>query len=508
MAVPVKAVRVRTSAGWQDVALMGPQGPQGATGATGSQGPQGTTGAQGPQGATGSQGPKGDTGSQGPQGNTGAQGPQGVPGTPGYPTPVVNGQWLKGSGGAVVWSAIDAADVVSGRFADARIPLRIGPYTSGYTPPANDCNQAIETGWYILTSASLNSPSASDYHLQVFSHSSSYVVQFAHYLYGDAIYRRYIAGGGWTAWASIYPINDVGLPTRLRASSTEPADLNNAQSNGWCYANSCANRPAGNTGQWLVETISWGGTNYAKQIAYDLSSAAIWSRTLAGGTWNAWAQVFPISDSALPARLQAQASYISDMNACIDVGWYGWSPSTANIPPSNTIGNYGALLVSNLGGGGSNVRQLSFSYADDRIYSRRRQDAGAWTAWKLVWPRTASVVTGAKVNIGSTAEVTILTLPGFYADGVTPYVLEFQDGGSIVGAGVRRWVYVNDNSTRISVMLDDEGDGRLHSVIGMYRWTPSAGFHTVTISTNCNTTPGTTCFAYNAFMICRVSIDT
>jgi len=36
---------------------------------------------------------------------------QGPPGVPGYPTPVVNGQWLKGSGGAVVWSAIAVADV-------------------------------------------------------------------------------------------------------------------------------------------------------------------------------------------------------------------------------------------------------------------------------------------------------------------------------------------------------------------------------------------------------------
>jgi hypothetical protein len=88
----------------------GPQGLKGDPGATGSQGPQGlkgdpgATGAQGPQGATGSQGPKGDTGL------TGAQGPQGTPGA-GVPTPVVNGQWVKGVGGAAVWSAITRADV-------------------------------------------------------------------------------------------------------------------------------------------------------------------------------------------------------------------------------------------------------------------------------------------------------------------------------------------------------------------------------------------------------------
>jgi hypothetical protein len=36
---------------------------------------------------------------------------QGAPGVPGYPTPVVNGQWLKGVGNAAVWQPIAASDV-------------------------------------------------------------------------------------------------------------------------------------------------------------------------------------------------------------------------------------------------------------------------------------------------------------------------------------------------------------------------------------------------------------
>jgi hypothetical protein len=44
---------------------------------------------------------KGDTGAAGPQGPAGA----------GVPTPVVNGQWVKGVGGAAVWAAITPADV-------------------------------------------------------------------------------------------------------------------------------------------------------------------------------------------------------------------------------------------------------------------------------------------------------------------------------------------------------------------------------------------------------------
>jgi hypothetical protein len=40
-------VRVKTSAGWQDLVLPGPQGPPGATGPQGPQGPQGPPGTGG-----------------------------------------------------------------------------------------------------------------------------------------------------------------------------------------------------------------------------------------------------------------------------------------------------------------------------------------------------------------------------------------------------------------------------------------------------------------------------
>ena len=129
-------VRVRTSSGWQDLALVGEQGPEGPEGPQGVQGPQGI---QGPQGLTGSgspgavwrsgsgapagalgivgdwylndangdvyektgassytlrdniQGPQGIQGVQGIQGTTGSQGIQGVQGTPGE-------KWFSGSG--------------------------------------------------------------------------------------------------------------------------------------------------------------------------------------------------------------------------------------------------------------------------------------------------------------------------------------------------------------------------------------------------------------------------
>lgn len=129
-----RAIRVKTSTGWADLVI---QGPTGLTGAQGPQGVQGPQGAQGPIGNTGPQGPQGATGATGAQGTTGPQGPTGATG-PGvvaggttgqllakktatdYDTQwttvatvpaVVNGQWLKGVGGAAVWSAITPADV-------------------------------------------------------------------------------------------------------------------------------------------------------------------------------------------------------------------------------------------------------------------------------------------------------------------------------------------------------------------------------------------------------------
>lgn len=67
-------------------------------------------------------GPVGPAGPQGPQGPTGLTGPAGI----GVPTPVVNGQFVKGQSGAAVWSTIAQAD------------LPIIPY--GTTLPASPYN--------------------------------------------------------------------------------------------------------------------------------------------------------------------------------------------------------------------------------------------------------------------------------------------------------------------------------------------------------------------------------
>jgi hypothetical protein len=60
-----------------------------------------------PEPWTGISGPVGPPGPQGPQGPAGIQGPQGA----GVPTPGVNGQWVKGTGGTAVWASITEGDL-------------------------------------------------------------------------------------------------------------------------------------------------------------------------------------------------------------------------------------------------------------------------------------------------------------------------------------------------------------------------------------------------------------
>jgi hypothetical protein len=82
-------------------------------------------------------GPGGSTvGPPGPQGPASTvPGPQGPAGD-GVPTPVVNGQWIKGSGGAAVWSPISQDD----------LPANIGKLTRSWDH--GDLNGIVDSGWY------------------------------------------------------------------------------------------------------------------------------------------------------------------------------------------------------------------------------------------------------------------------------------------------------------------------------------------------------------------------
>lgn len=151
--------------------------------------------------SSGPQGPAGAAGAQGPPGATGATGPQGPAGTPALPTPIVNGQWVYGSGGAAIWKAIAQTDLpgnISG------LPPQ---------PPGNDYNQITQTGWYNSYNAANSPPGYGSSNTWLFilhftySGSTAYSTQTA-WTMQDAptkIWTRSQQNGTWNAWVQIAP---------------------------------------------------------------------------------------------------------------------------------------------------------------------------------------------------------------------------------------------------------------------------------------------------------------
>jgi hypothetical protein len=85
-----------------------------------------------------------------------------------------------------------------------------------------------------------------------------------------------------------------------------------------------------------------------------------------------------ISDSSLPARLQAQGQgpqQITDLNTATSNGWYSFAPGAANCPFSD----YGGVHVV-CTPWPSNFRQTVYQYSTDAIWMRKMQD-GAWSTW-------------------------------------------------------------------------------------------------------------------------------
>jgi hypothetical protein len=115
-------------------------------------------------------------------------GPKGDPGV-GVPTPVVNGQWIKGAGSSAVWSAITQADLPTNLQAAAA------------SLPGSDYNNAIASGWYVATPTDANRPANIYAHVQVFQFGGPQYKQVAQqYNSLDRWERVYVTGSGWSTW--------------------------------------------------------------------------------------------------------------------------------------------------------------------------------------------------------------------------------------------------------------------------------------------------------------------
>jgi len=268
------------------------------------------------------------------------------------------------------------------------LPARLGQ--GGTAVPGNDWNNAVTNGWYI-GSGSANAPPSPNYNywevMVTAWDATNHCAQLAFALFepNNPVYYRNRVSTSWSAWKKVAPIDDENLPDRLDSLSSQPADNNSVQVNGWHYANGNSNMPPGDS-QWYMQTMMWSGGGYATQIAHALSSNTIYKRRQVASSWQAWQKVSPSDDTNLPARLAGATVYASDLNAVYENGWYPWSGSTTNSPAP---GFYGHCLVFNLGSG--NVLQQAWRYNTNDAWMRRRADSGAWGAWIQTWPVMASV---------------------------------------------------------------------------------------------------------------------
>jgi hypothetical protein len=132
----------------------------------------------------------GVVGPVGPAGPQGAQGPAGVAGPAGAGIPTVqNNKWIKGSGGAAVWSDISQPDLPSNLRDQALPPLN------------NDANNATAAGWYRLDSGAINGPDSANYfQLFVMNLYNNQIRQVAWQIGTERSYVRRQDSATWQPW--------------------------------------------------------------------------------------------------------------------------------------------------------------------------------------------------------------------------------------------------------------------------------------------------------------------
>ncbi|WP_439602806.1 pyocin knob domain-containing protein [Devosia sp.] len=114
--------------------------------------------------------------------------------------------------------ALAATDIVSGTFADARLPTRLGVATKNIT----DWNAVLENGYHSAENAS-NAPTNTGpgdwYICHVIALGSTYLQQYAYNLFNGAAYRRLLINSVWGAWIRLRP--EGYLAARAVAGTTD-----------------------------------------------------------------------------------------------------------------------------------------------------------------------------------------------------------------------------------------------------------------------------------------------
>jgi|SRR5215831_1469789 len=192
----------------------------------------------------------------------------GVPGPPGVgiPTPVVNGQWIKGSGGAAIWNPIGYADLPS--------TLQQIPNT------VTDFNACIAPGWYRLAPGASNAPESGYWNLFVLEYDAGQILQQAYRVIGgETMWVRRMDSSTWQPWRKSgmtpVPQEPAGWPSGSRMQCGQASGTMSALGHG------------GNA-LYVTLPVAWTSAHYC-----------FFAQTWPGSTWAGYSGVI----STLPASL-------------------------------------------------------------------------------------------------------------------------------------------------------------------------------------------------------------
>jgi hypothetical protein len=293
---------------------------------------------------------------------------------------------------------------------DTNLPYRLRG--SLIQAPGNDANQAVESGFFWLDAGAANPPYAGGYFEMLVLNNGNYNVRQIAWPH-DSVnrYERAKAAGAWGSWLRVYPVDDTGLPPRLKTGgSPYGTDLNQVGSGFHGFDSTSPNRPADVYGYVLTIGLGTGGNQ--RQFAYQYNNPyTAWTREAHDGVWYGWTEGNVISN-----RLAMHSSYVNDLNT-VRSGWVSVAPGYANAP----VADYG--IVHTLGLDQNWARQWFYHYNSEQVWYRRCNGSPAsWTAWKQI-PNSNRVTIGgytsgtldangtARINFGQTVSGVVSCQP-------------------------------------------------------------------------------------------------
>lgn len=174
------------------------------------------------------------------------------------------------------------------------------------------------------------------------------------------------------------------LPTVLTSTVAQPIDLNNVSSSGfYTFSGITPNSsPPGATLGWLtVYNYNENGSPYIYQQYFDRSTLEKWGRVKqSDGKWSSWQNEIIQRMVGSGAAVSANTLVYSGIYNSLGVG-------LTDIPPSTSV--YGWLTVLRFNptdvAAGNSIRQEWRPDTDDTLYTRFRNQAGAWSDWIRRW---------------------------------------------------------------------------------------------------------------------------